>query len=75
MRQCMLVKNSPAGTRAQMVWIDVQPSDQGRYVDLKVDNDYDPDWYIAKVYEPERTKEEVSERSRDYRNTRKASDI
>ena len=71
MRQCKLIKENKELT----TWIDVDTHDKGRFVDLKTDDGYDIGWQIVEVGSMYFDKKEINERSRDYKNMRKMTDI
>ena len=71
MLQCLLTK----GQKRKIAWIDVKSTDKGKYVDIKTDDGFDTDWYIAETYGPTLSKKIVSERGQDHKNMRKMTDI
>jgi hypothetical protein len=68
MRQCTLTKPN----QELVAWIDVKPSDQGRYVEVK---DVEGTWFILSVGQTEQSKEWISKRGKDYLNMKKMTDI
>jgi len=71
MRQCLLEK----GPARRIGWIDVNPSDEGRFVDLKEDGKVDENWYISKVFNPSFSKAWIAARGQDHKNMKKMTDI
>lgn len=71
MRQCQISK----GPVHQVAWLDVKPSDQGRFVNLKTGSQDDNDWKIDRVSEIQFSDKWINERSRDFKNMRKMTDI
>ena len=71
MRQCQLQKE----TKQCTAWIDVKPSDQGRFVDLKTKDGFNKNWKIVTVGNKDFSKEWISARSQDHKNMKKMTDI
>lgn len=69
--QCMLTKNS----KVDVAWIPTKFANKGNFIKLKQeDNSWDDGWLVEETY----TKQEAQyliEHERDYKNTRKVSDI
>jgi len=66
MRQCELSHKN----KHLVAWIDVNPKDVGKYVDID-----DTEWMIKNIYRYEKTKLEVSDKGQEYKNMRKVTDI
>lgn len=70
--QCRLQK----GSAVQTSWIPQEIAQVGRDVKLKEDGEWNVGWRVLEAYtNTPRSWEEVSERSQDYKRTRKASDV
>lgn len=67
-RQCTLMR----GQDQQVAWIEAKHARVGLNVKLKEDDSW---WVVAKAGEFELDSDVVNERSRDYRNHRKATDV
>jgi len=55
-------------------WIPERFAQKGRVLKLKIDGKWDNGWKVIDTWQ-KRTKEEITERSQDYRHTRRFSDI
>ena len=71
-KQCKLKQKTKEGYIEHNSWISDKYSLVGK--NLKIDN-MDGLWEVIEVYEHSRTKEDLVERSQDYKKQRKASDI
>lgn len=67
LKQCRLEKDN----RTITIWVPVKYAELGK--NLTVDKD--PGWIVKKVFKRIVTSDYLQERSQDYKNTRKASDI
>lgn len=69
--QCSLAK----GGSVDVVWIPTKFANKGKFIKLKqADNTWDDGWLVAETYTT-RDAQYLIEHERDYKNTRKASDI
>jgi hypothetical protein len=72
MNQCKLQKGNSITTS----WIPSKFAIKGNYVKLKNKyNEWINGWRVISVFQPSKTSNNIIERSEDYKNTRKASDI
>lgn len=71
MRQCKLQK----GKKECTAWIDVRPTDQGKFTSLKTSEGYDTGWRIITVGDKDFSKEWISARSQDHKNMKKMTDV
>lgn len=71
MFQCLLEK----GNRKQFAWIDVNRNDLNKWVDLKTKDGFSKNWLISKIYGPNISKKIINDRSQDYKNMKKMTDI
>lgn len=62
------------GNQHQMCWIPVRYATVGRALKLKEKDGWDNGWTVVETFS-KMSEEELSERSQDYKRTRKASDI
>ncbi len=70
-RQCLIAK----GTRHRTTWLPEKFAKQGKLLKIKLDDGWDDGWVVVLAFETRMVESEVSERSQDYKRTRKASDI
>ena len=72
MNQCKLQKGNSITTS----WIPSKFAIKGNYVKLKNKyNEWINGWKVIEVFQPSKLSDSVINRSDDYKNTRKASDI
>ena len=76
MNQCKFKK----GNFYTTTWIPKKFAIKGKFVKIKMIRNYseivwEDGWEIIAVYQPSRLSKHIIERSEDYKNTRKASDI
>lgn len=71
MKQCIISKDG----FHQIAWIDVDEEDEGKFTSIKVDGKEIPGYKIKTVYKTDFSKEWISNRSRDYKNMKKRTDI
>ena len=71
MNQCKLQKNNKITTS----WIPTKYAIKGNYVKLKDNDVWENGWKVIEVFQPSKLSDNVINRSDDYKNTRKASDI
>jgi hypothetical protein len=76
MRQCTFTKPTKDGVSQTTSWIPEEFAKLNKYVKLKNESDEWIDgWQVISVSENRRTYEECNDRSQDYKNQAKASDI
>jgi hypothetical protein len=71
MNQCKLQKNNKITTS----WIPTKYAIKGNYVKLKDNDVWENGWKVIEVFQPSKLSDSVINRSDDYKNTRKASDV
>ena len=76
--QCRLSR----GSESQISWLPSKFATVGTLVDLDEPHPKDAKlkvrdkgWTVVEIFPGHRTEQDVSDRSRDYKNTRKASDV
>jgi len=75
MKQCTLVKKTDFGIKNTMSWIPEKFAELGRLVDIKDDGKWSKGWKVGRINHRKQSNTTMLERSQDYKNTRKASDI
>ena len=75
MKQCTLEKKSGVVTVSTVSWIPDKFAEEGRLIDIKEAGQWSKGWKVGKVNPMKQQNTTMLERSQDYKNTRKASDI
>jgi hypothetical protein len=76
MRHCHLKRKTKDSTKLTASWLPDKFSKVGKYVKLKKeDGSWEDGWQVESASSFTKTSVEVSKRSQDYKNQRKASDI
>jgi len=73
-RQCVLSHKIGDGEEVKVAWIPEKFAVKGKYLELKEDDGWENGWQVMEVG-VRQASEAVRERSLDYRNQRKASDV
>ena len=71
MIQCLLEKDD----RFVVGWLDVNPTDKGKYISLKLTDVYEDNWLIKEMGTSNHSKKYISDRHNDYKNMKKVTDI
>jgi hypothetical protein len=75
MKQCTLEKHKSDRTIKTVSWIPEKFAELGRIVDIKQDGKWSKGWKVGNINPMKQFNTTMAERSQDYKNTRKASDI
>lgn len=75
MRQCRLYRHLPEGRQTQVAWLPEKFAEVGRILKLKDNDVWEDGWVVSSIGTALVSDEIITERSQDYKNTRKASDV
>lgn len=74
-KQCELTRQIPAGLVREVAWIPSRYAIAGKSLQIKNGQQWEDNWRVENVTEPELPGSLLNERSQDYKNQREASDI
>lgn len=74
--QCELRRASEKGYHQNIAWLPAEYAVEGKFVKLKTNGEWEDGWKVQTAYTNSPIASEViQERSRDYKNHRKATDV
>ena len=75
MRQCNLSRQTPEGRQTLVAWIPEKFAQEKRVLKLKEGDQWENGWVVNSIGTALVSDDIITERSQDYKNTRKASDV